>query len=381
MGKAKIKSSGLKSSGLKSSELKSSELVVNLAVLMKKPTGITLYAQNIYPYLQPLQPLLLIAQAQLGFDCHIIPDNMTPNQGSKGHLRRLLWTQFALPQLYHQFKANLLFSPLPEAPLFAHCRQIVMVHDLIPWRFPKRFSPLTPYFRAYIPQVLQQSEHIICNSLATAQDITQFWGIPASKITSIPLAYDPLHFRVLAEARRSDLPPYFLYLGRPDPHKNLTRLLQAFAQMKTQDCQLWIAGPQDNRYTPLLQQQAQELGIGDRLVFLDYLPLAEVPRLINQALALVFPSLWEGFGFPVLEAMACGTPVITSNLSSLPEVVGEAGILIDPYNLDELAAAMDEVARDVGLRSQLRQLGLSRASQFSWEKTGEATREVLRSFL
>lgn len=358
-----------------------SGLMVNLSVLMKKPTGITIYAQNVYPYLKPLQPTLLIAQAQPNFRSHPIPCNMTPDQGSKGHLRRLLWTQFTLPQLYHQFKANLLFSPLPEAPLFAHCRQVVMVHDLIPLRFPKRFSPLTPYFRAYIPQVLRQAEHIVCNSLATAQDITEFWGISAQKITPIPLAYDPLHFRVLTGARPPQLPPYFLYLGRPDPHKNLPRLLTAFARMNAKDCQLWIAGPRDDRYTPLLQQQAQALGISDRLKFLNYVPYAELPRLINQALALVFPSLWEGFGFPVLEAMACGTPVITSNLSSLPEVVGEAGILVDPYNPDELAAAMDEVANNRTLRSQLRRLGLAQASRFSWQKTGEATLEVLRSFL
>lgn len=357
------------------------ELLINLSVLMKKPTGITIYAENVYPHLKPLNPTLLVAQAHPDFNHYLIPDNMTPNQGSKGHLRRLLWTQFTLPQLYHQFKAQLLFSPLPEAPLFANCRQVVMVHDLIPLRFSRRLSPLTPYFRTYIPQVLQQSAHIVCNSQATAQDIRDFWGIPAHKITSIPLAYDSLHFRPLNQARPSELPSYFLYLGRPDPHKNLTRLLTAFSQIASKVCQLWIAGPWDDRYTPLLQQQAQALEIADRVLFLNYVAYADLPCLINQALALVFPSLWEGFGFPVLEAMACGTPVITSNLSSLPEVVGEAGILIDPYHIPQLAAAMDEVAKDSLLRSQLCDLGLAQARRFSWQKTGEATQEVLRSLL
>ena len=359
----------------------SSELLINLSVLMKEPTGITIYAENVYPFFKPLDPTLLIAYPNPDFNCHPVPDNMTPNQGSKGHLRRLLWTQFVLPKTYRQFKASLLFSPIPEAPLGQACRSVVMVHDLIPLRFPKRFSPLTPYFRYYIPQVLQQAEHIVCNSRATAQDITQFWQIPADKITPIPLAYNAAHFRPLDIGNDRNLPPYFLYLGRPDPHKNLPRLFTAFAKMKSKDCHLWIAGPSDPRYTPLLQQQAKDLGICDRILFLDYIPFNELPKVINQALAMVFPSLWEGFGFPVLEAMACGTPVITSNLSSLPEVVGDAGILVDPYRPEELAAAMDAMMREGDLRSRLSLLGLERARQFSWQKTGEATLAVLRSYV
>ncbi|NET33111.1 MAG: glycosyltransferase family 4 protein, partial [Cyanothece sp. SIO1E1] len=107
----------------------------------------------------------------------------------------------------------------------------------------------------------------------------------------------------------------------------------------------------------------------------------QLPRLINQAIALLLPSLWEGFGFPVLDAMACGTPVITANLSSLPEVTGNAALLVDPYSVDEISAAMSTVAHDGQVRSHLRQAGLTRASQFSWAKTGQATVEVLQQYL
>jgi glycosyltransferase involved in cell wall biosynthesis len=228
--------------------------------------------------------------------------------------------------------------------------------------------------------VLRRSLHIICNSQATAQDISQFWGISEKKVTPIPLAYDCTHFYAQASPKPV-YPPYFLYMGRPDPHKNLPRLLTAFAQIKNSDCQLWLAGSSDRRYTPLLQQQATALGIGDRVRFLDYVPYGDLPRLMSDAVGIVFPSLWEGFGFPVLEAMACGTPVITSNLSSLPEVVGEAGILVDPYNSLAIASAMTELLRNSLLRSQLREKGLQRATQFSWQKTGEATLAVLRSLI
>ena len=355
-------------------------VLVNLSVLLSQPTGITNYALNLLPYLQPLQPTLLTARTFKPFDCYPVPANLTPAQGSKGHLRRLLWTQFTLPAIYQELNASVLFSPIPEAPLHANCRFVVMVHDLIPLRFPKPYSPLTPYFRHYIPQVLSQAEHIVCNSTATAKDITAFYSIAAAKITPIPLAYDPVRFRPLSILNQRQ-PPYFLYVGRHDTYKNLYRLIDAFAAMSDcQDYQLWLVGPPDRRYTPLLEAQAHERGLSKHVKFLNYVPDRQLPKIINEAIALVFPSLWEGFGLPVLEAMACGTPVITSNLSSLPEVTGEAALLIDPYSVPDITATMEAIAQNNGLRSHLSQLSLQRASQFSWAKTGQATAEILRRF-
>jgi glycosyltransferase involved in cell wall biosynthesis len=160
-------------------------------------------------------------------------------------------------------------------------------------------------------------------------------------------------------------------------------LIQAFAQLPggAVDLQLWIGGGGDRRFTPALQAQVQELGLGSRVRFLGYVPEADLPRLINQAIALVFPSLWEGFGLPVLEAMACGTPVITSNLAALPEVAGEAALLIDPYQVGELAAAMTALWQDSQLWQRLHRAGLERAQGFSWATTGAATAAVLQAYL
>ncbi len=249
---------------------------------------------------------------------------------------------------------------------------------MIPLRFPKRFSPLTPYHCYYVPQVLNQAQHILCNSQATAKDLVDFFHIPTNKITPIPLAYNRSHFQFL------NLPTcnYFLYIGRQDPYKNLQRLITAFSALPHRnDYELWLAGPYDKRYSPLLEIQTQELGISHLVKFLNYVSYDELPIIINQALALVFPSLWEGFGLPVLEAMACGTPVITSNISSLPEVAGDAAILINPYNIGEITAAMETIINDSETRKQLSQKGLKRANQFSWEKTGLATVEVLKQYL
>jgi glycosyltransferase involved in cell wall biosynthesis len=352
-------------------------LIINLSILLSRPTGISNYAQNIFPYLKSLNPTLLTSQNYSEFNCYYVPNNLTPANGTKGHFLRLVWTQFQLPQIYKKLQSNLLFSPLPEAPLYSNCRFVVMAHDLIPLRFPKRFSPLTPYHRYYVPQVLKQAQHVICNSQATADDIINFYQIPASKITPIPLAHDRTHFRHLNLPTRN----YFLYIGRQDSYKNLQRLITAFAALPNGDYELWLAGPTDKRYTPLLQAQVEELGITNHVKFLNYVDYNELPIIINAAIALVFPSLWEGFGFPVLEAMACGTPVITSNLSSLPEVAGDAAILINPYNTAEITDAMHRLTIDTELRSQLSIKGLARANQFSWEKTGQATVEVVSRFL
>ncbi|MDX2242470.1 MAG: glycosyltransferase family 1 protein [Leptolyngbyaceae cyanobacterium bins.302] len=354
-----------------------SSITVNLAFLPEKPTGLATYAINLLPYLQTLDPTLLIAQPDDRFASYPVPAGMTHEQGRTGHFARLRWTQFQLPDIYRKLRSSLLFSPIPEAPLFSGCRFVVTVHDLIPLRFFRKFTPLWTYQRYYLPLVLQQATHIITNSEATAQDVMNFFQIPARKITPILLAHDAANFRFL------DLPTqnYFLYLGRNDPYKNLHRLVQAFAQIPDRSAyELWIAGPTDDRYNPELMAYITELELTNQVKFLSYVPYSELPKVINQAIALVMPSLWEGFGLPVLEAMACGTPVITSNLSSLPEVAGDAALLVDPYDGGAIAHAMHQLAQDSALRHQLSAASLQRASQFSWEKTGNETVRLLQNY-
>ncbi|NET49934.1 MAG: glycosyltransferase family 4 protein [Merismopedia sp. SIO2A8] len=358
------------------------------------------YAANLFPHLQSLNPTLLGSEPMPGFGHHPVPSGMNAEGGSKGHLRRLLWTQFQLPKIYRATQASLLFSPIPEMPLSigqhswrtggrtvdtrnnSALKAVVTVHDLIPLRFGQPRSPLTLYQKYYMPAVLRQATHIISNSEATAKDVVDFFGIPAAKITPIPLAYDANHFQFCDRPTQN----YLLYLGRCDPYKNVGRLVTAFAQFIQShpayaELTLKIAGSYDARYTPLLQQQAQELGVSQQVEFLDYVSYADLPQLLGEAIALVFPSLWEGFGLPVLEAMACGTPVITSNRASLPEVGGDAALLIDPENTDELANAIHTVVTDTTVRMQLRMRGLAQAKQFSWAKTGQATVEVLKPLL
>lgn len=359
-----------------------SPLLVNLSALIEKPTGISVYARNLLPQLKALRPTILVNEDIIGCHRMPIPTRMSPEYGLKGHIKRLSWLQSGLTKTYNALNSRLIFSPLPEAPIYSQCRFVVTVHDLIPLRFPRPFSPLTNYFRYVVPQVVKQAVHIICDSDSTARDLNQFYGIDRHKITTIPLAYDQENFRYQQDFAEQSAERYFIYIGRQDTYKNLGRLIDAFSRIgpKT-DTQLWFVGPQDQRYTPRLIAQAQELDVADRVQFLDYVTYAELPKLLGGALALTFPSLWEGFGLPALEAMACGTPVIASNVSSLPEVVGDAAMLIDPYRVDQLADAMAMLAQDTQLRHTLRANGLAQAQQFSWEKTGHRTVDVLKRFL
>ncbi len=356
-------------------------LLINLSFIFAQPTGISIYSKNLLPYLKKLSPTLLSADEHPEFNSYQIPDNLTPAHGTKGHLKRLLWTQLQIPHIYHDLQASLLFSPIHEAPIHTSCRYIVTIYDFIPLKFYRLSHPLSQYFKWYLPHILSQASHIFCISEATASETIERFQIPASKITTTLLAHDASHFYFNDRQGRSNI-PYFLYVGRHDPHKNVSRIITAFSQLATaKNYELWLVGSEDKRYTPQLRNQVIELGLQEKVKFLQYIPYAELPKIISQARALIFPSLWEGFGIPVLEAMACGTPVITSNLSSLPEVAGDAAILVDPYQVREITVAMSDLIKDDELHQQLRQLGLQRASQFSWAKTGKATSEVINRYM
>ncbi len=350
-------------------------------MLSNEPTGIANFARNAVARLRiPVDQRLLLSAQPLEGMHHRLPVNatMTPLDGLQGHLRRLYWTQFELPRLYQQQQAELLFSPLPEAPLNTRVRTVVTVHDLIPLRY-RRWSPLQSYFRFYVPRVLRNSCHVVCNSRTTADELMQRWGISARKLTPVALGVDHKLFHQRDRSRTRD----FLYVGTLFPHKNLPRVLNAFALVAPHhpETSLNIVGTPDHRFLPALQQQVRDQGLDGRVHFLGYVPDPQLPELYARARALIFPSLWEGFGLPVLEAMACGLPVLTSNCAALPEVAGQAALMVNPYQTGSIAAAMDELLRDEQLWCDLQRAGLKRSAQFTWDRTGAELTTVLERFL
>jgi glycosyltransferase involved in cell wall biosynthesis len=346
----------------------------NGSYLSHRPTGIGVVARDLVGALDPervplLDPLGLGRPGSLP-----IPDTLSPENGRRGHRDRLLWTQRELPRLLRRSGAPLLLSPLPEAPLLRGVRSVVLAHDLLPLRYPQ-FSPLLAYHLAYVPLVLHRAVRVLCNSEATAREVHGRLGVPARRLEPIRLGFDPGLLRPLGLERQ----PFFLVLGRHDPHKNLARVLQAFAAVPDPggELRLVLVGPQDRRTTPQLQRLADELGIAGRCDWLPWVSDAERLELLNRCRALVMVSLWEGFGLPALEAMACGAPVIAARAGALPEVVGESALLVDPRSPAAITDAMVRLGRERSLAASLAAAGPRRAALFRWSDTAARVTALL----
>ncbi|MEB3350762.1 MAG: glycosyltransferase family 1 protein [Cyanobacteriota bacterium] len=346
----------------------------NGSYLSRRPTGIGVVARDLVAALDPARVALL---DPLGGDrpgSLPIPATLSPEHGRRGHLARLLWTQNDLPRLLRASGAPLLLSPLPEAPLLRGVRSLVLAHDLLPLRYPQP-SPLLAYHLAYVPLVLHRAVRVLCNSEATAREVRQRLGVPSRRLVPIRLGFDPGRLRPLGLGRE----PFFLVLGRHDPHKNLARVLRAFAALRDPGgaVRLKLVGPHDNRHTPRLRALAAELGIAPRCDWLPWVSDGERLRLLNRCRALVLVSLWEGFGLPALEAMACAAPVIAARAGALPEVVGDAALLVDPRRPEAIASAMERLEGEPGLALALGQAGLERARAFRWDRAAAQVQAVL----
>jgi len=347
----------------------------NGSYLGRRPTGIGVVARDLVDALDPaLVPLLDPLGGERPGSLPI-PADLGPEHGRAGHLRRLLWTQNRLPRLLRASGAPLLLSPLPEAPLLRGVRSVVLAHDLLPLRYPQ-LSPLLAYHLAYVPLVLHRAVRVLCNSEATAREVHGRLGVPARRLVPIRLGFDPGRLRPLGRERE----PFVLVLGRHDPHKNLARVLRAFAAVPDpgRELRLRLVGPHDDRYTPQLQHLAQELGIAARCDWIAWVSDDERLELLNRCRALVLASLWEGFGLPALEAMACGAPVVAARAGALPEVVGDCGLLVDPRAPAEIADAISRLGREPGLARALAAAGPARAASFRWDDTAAHVSAVLR---
>jgi len=286
--------------------------------------------------------------------------------------------------LARRHRASLIFTPAPEGYLGPQTiPQVVMVHDLRPISHPER-SLQSLYFRAWVPPLLRQCRQVLTNSSFTAGEIQRCTGVPLERIAVIPLGVDLQRFQPAAplDTRHANR-PYLLHVGQAYPHKNLARLIRAFAAVASAqpELELVLTGKPHASETPRLQALVAELGLQQRVQFRPYVPSAALPGLMAGALAFVYPSLWEGFGLPVLEAMAAGTPVLTSLGSGTEEAAGDAALLVDPWDQGALAAALRDLITQPRLRDDLRQRGLERVRAHSWERTAHATQAAVAEIL
>jgi len=280
------------------------------------------------------------------------------------------------------FTPNIIFSSV------GNCKKVITFHDLSFERYPEFFSKKRKlWHNAVNPKMLaNESDKIIVVSESTKQDLIELYGIHHDKIkviySGIESKFSPVtDQKKLKEVKKKyNLPENFiLYLGTLEPRKNIEGLIFAFDRLKNiHNLSLVIAGEEGWLYGNIYKA-ASSAKAKRNIQFAGFIDPKDKPALYSLAKLFVYPSFWEGFGFPPLEAMACGTPVITSHVSSLPEVVGEAGLLVDPYNINELSEAIYQVLTDENLRNNLKLKGVQRAKKFSWQKAAEETLKVFKS--
>ncbi|MBM4466142.1 MAG: glycosyltransferase family 4 protein [Chloroflexi bacterium] len=315
-----------------------------------------------------------------------------------------LWTHLRLSWEMARRPPDLLFVPAHVLPIVHPRCSVVTIHDLGYLYYPEAHRPLDRFYLDLSTRYnAHAATHLIADSSATRRDLVERYGSEPDKITVVYPGYDEATFRPVRDeeaieavkARYHIAGDYILFVGTLQPRKNLVRLIEAFANMQVgkhasgqvdanlQTCKLAnlrlvIAGKKGWLYQEIFRL-VEELGLEGKVVFTDYVPEGNLPALMSGARLFVFPSLYEGFGLPVLEAMACGIPVVCSNTSSLPEVAGDAAVLVDPLDVEGLAVAMERVLGDEELRAELIRRGFEQARKFSWETCARETLDVLES--
>lgn len=310
-------------------------------------------------------------------------------------LGKIWWEQVAIRRACAESGGDLLHSPYFASPLRPNVPTVVTIHDVIPLILPAYGRPMhARLYTKLVSRAARQASAVITVSEAAKRDIVRALGIPSEHVHVTYNAADP-RMRPVADAAALDRlrgkfgisGEYLLYFGGFDVRKNVERLLRAFHAARPnfdRPYSLILAGSLNLVGHPLYPDPRpliEELGLGREVIVTGRVSGEEKALLYSAATAFVFPSLYEGFGIPVLEAMACGAPVITSNASSLPEVAGDAALLVDPSDAGAMAGAMVKLMNDAGLRQDMRIRGLRRAAQFNWDDSAARTLEVYRQVL
>jgi glycosyltransferase involved in cell wall biosynthesis len=361
------------------------EVVVNGRFLTQPLTGVQRYAFEVvrrFPGLiKVIVPGSIAPVYKSIFNTVIIdPLGRFVQGGSLGHV----WEQVALPRWVG--KNGLLWSPCGSGPLKVK-NQIVTIHDIAHLEHPEWFNwRFVRWYRFLVPRLVQRVQRIVTVSNFTKDRLVVMLNVPPEKISVIPngvdVRFQPRALEEVAKTRNIlGIPSqnYVLSLCSLEPRKNLRQLLKAWnnvCQQLPDDVWLVLAGSKGKRG---VFQEVLFDKLPPRVYFTGYVPDEYLPALYSGALAFVYVSLYEGFGLPPLEAMACGTPVITSNVTSLPEVVGNAALLVNPYNTEDISSGIYEIVRNGALREELKLKGLEWVRQFTWDRTAALTWQVLQT--
>ena len=317
---------------------------------------------------------------------HFTPVRVTaPNYSVREHI--------VIPATLRRLRVDLFHSPHYVLPILTPCRSVVTVHDVIHLLFPQylRSRLASHYARYMIGRALEKAELVLTVSDSSKRDLLTFFEVSPDKVVVIPNGLDSAITEGLSVEELAQVKERFqifgrtvLFVGNIKPHKNVERLIAAFAKVREDpefsDLTLIVVGDDISKY-PSLRRTVERHQVRRNVRFFGFVPELTLVALYKIADVFAFPSLYEGFGLPPLEAMANGTPVVTSNISSLPEVVGNAALTVDPYNIDKISEAIHEILSDRALRSRLIADGYERAKQFSWEGSAAQVHQAYRQAL
>jgi len=299
---------------------------------------------------------------------------------------RILYEQTILPLRMRLRGLDAILNAGMTAPFFTSARSVLALHDLQHENQPENFPRVQRFFlQTIIRKSARSADHIITLSQKARADIISTYGIPAERVSVVYLAADTKTFHRYPVEKTEEirekysLPPRFIvYLASSLPHKNYRRLLPAFREVLKTDpgVRLVLTGARDYGEAEI-KARIRELGLEKDVVMLGWLPFEDIPLLYSASTMLVFPSLHEGFGLPIIEAMACGVPVVCSDIEPMREVAGGAALLVDPMSEEAIAGGMIKALADADLRRRLIQKGLKRAQDFTWEKTAKKTLAIL----
>ncbi len=305
----------------------------------------------------------------------------------------LTFGNMLVSQAVRRYQLDVIHDPNGIAPFLGPAmgaRRIVTVHDMFAYVYPETHNHLDNWrYYWHLPFAARRADTVITVSDCSRQDIMRYFGLSAERVAVIGEGIDP-RFEPITDrdehqavfARYAIRQPYLLYVGGINARKNIARLFEAFATVKPHypDLTLVIGGKRQWQ-TKEIYETFRRLQLEEHVQFTGYVADEDLPALYSAAQAFLFPSLYEGFGLPPLEAMACGTPVITSNVSSLPEVVGDAALLVDPYNVQSMVSALYQVLENPRLVAHLRASGIQQAAKFIWETAARETLQVYHEVL
>jgi glycosyltransferase involved in cell wall biosynthesis len=346
--------------------------IIDCEILRNQETGVERYTKELIRHLDGKVDLKLLHNSYVSHPLFSKYATICLKR-KKFPLCRSFYALFLPPKIL----GDILHAPTPVTPFWKkpECKLIITVHDLTPLIFPQYHNwKRRIFFRLFLKRTISMSDAVIVDSQSTKEDVSTLFTIPENKINVVYLASDMKPSNVQLSSKYGIKGDYLLYVGTVEPRKNLLRLIEAFDQLD-QKLKLVIVGVSgwDNKAVYKTKNP--------NIIFTGYVPEEDLPIFYCNAKLFIYPSIYEGFGFPILEAMNCGCPVITSNISSMPEVAGDAALLVDPYSVEEIKGAVQRLLSDVKLRKRLIDNGYRQASRFSWEKTANETIKVYEKVL